>query len=113
MSSDHVGLNAGQEIPPPDLPWHLRLYVNGTTSLRTIATLQNLTELCEKYLAGRYNLDVIDLLDNLSLAKEDQIMALPTLVRRSPPPVRKVIGDLGNTEQVLSALGLDPSENEV
>jgi circadian clock protein KaiB len=88
----------------------LRLYVNGTTSLRTIITLQNLTELCEKYLAGRYNLEVIDLIENLELAKEDQIMALPTLVRRSPGPVRKIIGDLANTEQVTTALGLTTME---
>jgi circadian clock protein KaiB len=104
---------APRRIPPPDPPWQLRLYVNGTTSLRTIITLQNLTELCEKYLAGRYKIEVIDLVENLELAKEDQILALPTLVRRSPSPVRKIIGDLANTDQVITALGLTGMDRDV
>src|SRR5258706_10626038 len=87
-------------------PWQLRLYVNGRTSLKTIVTLQNLTELCDKYLTGRYELEVIDLIDNFDKAREDRVMALPTLVRRSPRPVCKIIGDLSNTSQVITALGL-------
>jgi len=90
----------------PDAPWKFRLYVNGRTSLKSIVTLQNLTELCERFLADRYELEVIDLMDNFALAREDRIMALPTLVRRSPPPVCKIIGDLSNMNQVITALGL-------
>jgi circadian clock protein KaiB len=96
--------------PGPDREWHLRLYVNGRTSLRTIVTVQNLKELCEKHLPGRYELELVDLVDDFARAREDQIMALPTLVRRSPLPVRKIIGDLSNTGQVLTALGLAPTD---
>lgn len=94
------------------LPWKLRLYVNGRTSLRAIVTLQNLTELCEKYLPNAYELEVVDLADDFALAEQDNIMALPTLVRRSPTPVRKIIGDLSNTSQVITSLGLpaDPDD---
>lgn len=74
--------------------------------MSTIITVQNLKELCEKYL-DQYELEVVDLVENFAQAKEDQVLALPTLVRRSPLPVRKVIGDLSNTEQVLMALGLN------
>ena len=87
-------------------PWQLRLYVNGKTSLRTIVTLQNLKDLCEKHLAGQYELEVVDLIDDFTKARQDQIMAIPTLVRRWPQPVRKVIGDLSNTSQVITALGI-------
>ncbi len=96
-------------MAPPGEAWHLRLYVNGRTSLNTIVTVQNLKELCEKHL-DQYELEVIDLVENFAQAKEDQVLALPTLVRRSPPPVRKVIGDLSNTEQVIIALGLPGGE---
>ena len=68
--------------------------------------MQNLTEFCERYLSGRYELEVIDLLEDFERGREDRIMALPTLVRRAPAPVCKVIGDLSNTAQVLTALGL-------
>jgi circadian clock protein KaiB len=100
-----------EEISPGEL-WHLRLYVNGKTSLKTIVTLQNLTELCENHLAGRYQLEVIDLVEDFAQATEDRIIALPTLVRRSPGPVRKIIGDLSNTDQVMAALGLTGSESD-
>ena len=76
-------------------------------------TLQNLSDLCEKYLEGRYELEVIDLSDDSRPAVEDQVLALPTLVRKFPAPVRKIIGDLSNTSQVITALGLpgaDPFE---
>jgi circadian clock protein KaiB len=94
----------------PSAPWQLRLYVNGRTSLRTIVTLQNLTELCDKYLPGQYELEVVDLVEDFARAREDNVMALPTLVRRSPGPVRKIIGELSNTDQVLTALGLPPRD---
>jgi circadian clock protein KaiB len=86
--------------------WKLRLYVNGRTSIKSIVAMQNLNELCERYLTGGYDLEVIDLVENFAKAREDHIMALPTLVRRAPSPICKVIGDLSNTSQVLTALGL-------
>jgi circadian clock protein KaiB len=86
--------------------WHLRLYVNGKSSLKTVVTLQNIKELCEQYLAGRYDLEVVDLVENFAQAREDHVIALPTLVRRLPLPVRKVIGELSNRDQVIVALGL-------
>jgi circadian clock protein KaiB len=95
-----------EELSASDAAWRLRLYVNGRTSLRTVITLQNLTELCEKYLGGRYELEVVDLVEDFARAREDQVMAIPTLVRCSPQPVRKIIGDLSNTGQVITALGL-------
>ena len=91
-------------------PWKLRLYVNGKNSLKSIITQQNLNEFCEKYLTGRCEVEVIDLVDNFAMAREDRIMALPTLVRREPLPVCKIIGDLSNTNQVVTALGLHGGE---
>ncbi len=84
--------------------WQLRLYVAGRTP-RSVTALANLEKLCEEHLAGRYSIEVIDLLENPRLAEGDQILAIPTLVRRLPPPMRKIIGDLSNTERVL--VGLD------
>ncbi|MDQ1393970.1 MAG: circadian clock protein KaiB [Acidimicrobiaceae bacterium] len=84
--------------------WHLRLYVAGETP-RSVAALSNLKHVCEEHLAGRYTIEVIDLLEHPQLAQGEQIVAIPTLERRLPPPVRKIIGDLSNTERVL--IGLD------
>ena len=84
--------------------WQLRLYVAGQTS-RSLTAFANLKRICEEHLAGRYRIEVIDLLEKPRLAEGDQIIALPTLVRRLPPPIRKIIGDLSNTESVL--IGLD------
>jgi circadian clock protein KaiB len=84
--------------------WILRLYVAGQSSTARTA-FENLTKICEEHLAGRYRIEVIDLLENPQLARGDQILALPTLVRHLPPPMRKIIGDLSNTERVL--VGLD------
>jgi circadian clock protein KaiB len=84
--------------------WTLRLYIAGRTP-RAAAALANLTKLCEEQLADRYHLEVIDLLEQPHLAREDQIVAIPTLVRRLPPPIRKMIGDLSNRERIL--VGLD------
>ena len=83
----------------------LRLYVAGQ-SPKAIAAFANLKTICEEQLKGRYEIEVIDLLENPKLAREDQIVALPTLVRRLPPPLRKIIGDLSNTERVLIGLNL-------
>jgi circadian clock protein KaiB len=85
--------------------WYLRLYVAGQ-SPRSLSALANLTRLCEEYLAGRYEIEVIDLLEDPTRAQTDDIVALPTLVRRLPAPLRKVIGDLSNLDRVLVGLRL-------
>jgi circadian clock protein KaiB len=85
----------------------LRLYVAGQTA-KSIAAFANLKKICEEHLHGKYKIEVIDLLKNPSLAQGDQILALPTLVRRLPPPVKKIIGDLSNTERVLVGLDIRP-----
>jgi circadian clock protein KaiB len=83
----------------------LRLYVAGQTS-RSAAALSNLRAICDEHLAGRYKIEVIDLLKNPQLARDHQIIAIPTLVRKLPKPIRKIIGDLSNTERVLVGLDL-------
>ncbi len=90
-----------------DKRWNLRLYVAGQTP-RAITAFENLKRLCEEHLAGKYHIEVIDLLKNPQLASGDQIVAVPTLVRKLPVPVRKIIGDLSNTERVLVGLDLRP-----
>ncbi len=85
--------------------WELRLYVAGQTA-KSIAAFANLKRLCEAHLAGKYKIEIIDLLKDPKLARGDQILALPTLVRKLPQPVRKIIGDLSNTERVLVGLDL-------
>ena len=87
--------------------WDLRLYVAGQTP-KSIAAFTNLKRVCEEHLAGKYRLEVIDLIKNPQLAQGDQIVAIPTLVRTLPEPVRKIIGDLSNTERVLVGLQLRP-----
>ena len=91
--------------------WNLRLYVAGQTP-KSIAAFANLKKICEEHLKGKYNIEVIDLLENPKLAKGDQILAIPTLVRKLPEPIRKIIGDLSNTERVLVGLNLYPGEVE-
>ena len=87
--------------------WDLRLYVAGPT-LKSVAAFRNLEQLCEEHLAGRYRIEVIDLMKNPQLAQGDQILAVPTLVRKLPSPIRKIIGNLSNTERVLVGLDLRP-----
>lgn len=87
--------------------WDLRLYIAGKTP-RAITAFRNLQRICDEHLAGRYRIEIIDLLETPKLAKGDQIVAVPTLVRKLPEPVRKIIGDLSNTERVL--VGLDIRE---
>jgi circadian clock protein KaiB len=87
--------------------WELRLYVAGHTA-KSLAAFANLKKICEEHLKGCYRIEVIDLLENPKLAKGDQILAIPTLVRKLPEPVRKIIGDLSNTERVLVGLDLRP-----
>src|SRR3954464_9291041 len=92
----------------PQEMWELRLYVAGQTP-KSLAAFANLKKICENHLAGRYRIEVIDLLENPTLATGDQILAIPTLVRKLPPPIKKIIGDLSNTERVLVGLEVRPS----
>ena|SRR6188508_3566093 len=85
--------------------YELRLYVAGQTP-KSILALTNLRQICDEYLQGRYEIEVIDLMENPQLARGDQILAVPTLVRRLPEPIKKIIGDLSNTERVLVGLDL-------
>ena len=85
--------------------YNLRLYVAGKTP-KSVAALANLKRICEEHLAGRYRIEVVDLLENPQLAAGDQILALPTLVRRLPPPLKRIIGNLSDSERVLVGLDL-------
>ena len=87
--------------------WNLRLYVAGQTP-RSLSAFKNLKEICEEYLKGKYHIEVVDLMENPTLARGDQILAIPTLVRKLPQPIRKIIGDLSNTERVLVGLDIQP-----
>lgn len=89
--------------------WELRLYVAGQTP-KSAAALRNLRQYCEKFLQGCYQIEVIDLLKNPQLAEGDQILAIPTLVRKVPVPIRKIIGDLSDQERVLVGLDIRPLE---
>jgi circadian clock protein KaiB len=89
--------------------WHLRLYVAGQTP-KSLTALSNLKQICESHLNGRYRIQVVDLTEQPRLSKGDQILAIPTLVRRLPPPMRKIIGDLSDTERVLVGLDLRPAD---
>jgi len=90
--------------------WELRLYIAGQTP-KSILALKNINKYCKEYLEGRYSIEVIDLLKNPQLAEGDQIFAIPTLVRRVPEPLRKIIGDLSNEERVLVGLNIRPLES--
>ena len=101
-----------QPDPPPLMPeheqeavWELRLYVAGQTP-KCLTAFENLKKICEEYLAGQYHIEVIDLLEQPQLARGDKILAIPTVVRKLPVPIRKLIGDLSNTERVLVGLDL-------
>lgn len=87
--------------------WELRLYVAGQTP-KSVLALQNITKYCKEHLEGKYSIEVIDLLKNPQLAAGDQIFAIPTLVRKVPEPIRKIIGDLSNEEKVLVGLNIKP-----
>ena len=85
--------------------WNLRLYVAGQ-SAKCVAAVRNLNAFCETHLAGRYRIEVIDLLENPKLARDDQILAIPTLVRKVPEPLRKIVGDLSSSERMLVGFNL-------
>jgi circadian clock protein KaiB len=89
--------------------FNLRLYVAGQTP-KSIRAFANLRKICDEHLAGRYHIEVIDLLEDPQLGRGDQILALPTLVRKLPVPIKKIIGDLSNTERVLVGLDLRPRQ---
>ncbi|HEX5767696.1 MAG TPA: circadian clock KaiB family protein [Burkholderiales bacterium] len=89
--------------------WNLRLYTAGQ-SPKSLAALANLKRVCEEHLAGRYSIEVVDLMKNPRLAKDDQIVAIPTLVRKLPEPLRRIVGDLSDTERTLVGLQLKQRE---
>ena len=91
--------------------YQLRLYVAGQTT-KSLAAMTNLKRFCEQHLAGRYDIEVIDLMKNPQLAAGDQILAIPTLVRRLPSPLKRIIGDLSNTEKVLVGLDIRPKADQ-
>lgn len=107
MMAPHV-VSSRIESPSHKKPeWQLRLYVAGHTA-KSQAALENLKRVCETHLAGKYSIEVIDLLVNPRLAAGDQILAVPTLVRKMPEPIRKIIGDLSNEDRVLVGLDVQP-----
>ena len=91
--------------------WRLSLYVAGQTP-KSITALANLKRLCEDQLAGRYKIEVVDLMKQPNLARRDDVIVVPTLVRQLPPPIRKIIGDLSHTERVLVGLNLLPRDRK-
>ncbi len=96
-----------ENTPNPADVWELRLYVAGQTQ-KSMTAFVNLKKICEEHLKGKYTIEVIDLCKNPQLAAGDQILAIPTLVRKLPEPLRKIIGDLSNTERVLVGLDIRP-----
>lgn len=100
-------IEPGEAPAEAEVQWELRLYVAGHT-IKSLTALANLKRICEEYMPGKYRIEVIDLVQNPQLAKGDQILAVPTLVKQLPAPISKVIGDLSNTERVLVGLDLVP-----
>jgi len=92
-----------------DKRWNLRLYIAGQTP-KSMVALANLRRICEQHMDGRYTIEIIDLMANPRLAQQDQIVAIPTLVRELPSPLKRIIGDLSNTERVLVGLDVAPRE---
>lgn len=100
---------AGKTKAATSQQWRLRIYVAGKTP-RSLVALANLKKLCERHLAGGFRIDVVDVLQHPDRAEDDRIIAVPTVVRRMPLPVRKVIGDLSNAQEVLSGLELEAGD---
>ena len=96
---------ASDEQQRPSEQWELRLYTAGQTP-KSVLAFKNLKRICEQHMPGQYHIEIIDLMQNPRLAKEDQIVAIPTLVRRLPAPLRKIIGDLSDEERTLVGLQL-------
>lgn len=108
MTEEHLSNSVNKEPSPT---WQLRLYVAGQTP-KSLVAFANLKNICEEYLHGEYNIEIVDLSKQPQLAIEDKIVALPTLVRKLPPPIKKIIGDLSNTEKVLVGLQIISLVNE-
>ncbi|MFH1025169.1 MAG: circadian clock KaiB family protein [Nitrospirota bacterium] len=111
MKTDKTAVKKIRKTEPKEEMWLLRLYVAGQTP-KSLLAFANLEKICKEHLAGKYKIEVIDLLKNPQLAKGDQILAMPTLVRKLPEPVRKIVGDLSNTVKVLVGLDLRPRRLE-
>jgi circadian clock protein KaiB len=107
MSETFSGGEAGGDEDPGDVVFDLRLYVAGQTP-KSVRAVENLRRVCDEHLSGRYRVEVIDLLVNPALARGDEIIAVPTLVRKLPEPIRKIIGDLSDTDRVLVGLQVRP-----
>jgi circadian clock protein KaiB len=103
-NSQHAAEKTGTQA---EETWYLRLYVAGR-SPKCVTALENLKRFCEEHMAGTYEIEVVDLLENPRLAKDDQIVAIPTLVRKLPEPLRKIIGNLSDTERMFVGLDLKP-----
>ena len=103
-----VGSDAGSIRHEETERWELRLYIAGQTP-KSVTAFANLKRLCEEHLAGRYKIEVIDLMQHPQLAAGDQIVAIPTLIRKLPEPLRRIVGDLSNTERALVGLQLRPA----
>jgi circadian clock protein KaiB len=106
MTGPHAADTRAQAPVQPEI-WELRLYVTGR-SPKCARAIENLQAACEQHLAGRYHIEVVDLLEHPRLAADDQILAVPTLVRKLPPPTRKIVGDLSDTDRLLVGLQLRP-----
>ena len=107
------GAGPGADAPAgPGETWELRLYVTGR-SPKCLRAIENLRLVCEQYLTGRYHIEVVDLLESPRLAAYEQILAVPTLVRQRPLPIRKVVGDLSDTNRLLAGLQLQPRNTNV
>ena len=105
ISTDQAGTGTARATET----WELRLYVAGQTT-KSLVAFANLKRICEEHLAGRYTIEVVDLLEKPQLARGEQIVAIPTLVRKLPEPIRKIVGDLSNTERTLVGLQLRPHD---
>jgi circadian clock protein KaiB len=106
MSEDLAGALIQRLLPVEAAIWHLRLYIAGQSS-RSLCAFDNLTALCNEYLAGQYELEIIDLIEHPEAARRDDIVAIPTLVRTNPAPHFKIIGDLSDRDRVVSSLRMD------
>ncbi len=107
MTAKKKSVSKENKTGPKEEKWKLRLYVAGQTP-NCVKAFSNLKKICEEHLKGRYTIEVIDLLENPQLAKGDQITAIPTLIRKLPPPLRKIVGNLSRTDRVLVGLDLKP-----
>lgn len=112
--SDDISSAGEPEVEQEDNEgrYRLRLYVAGQTT-KSLTAMKNLKRFCEEHLAGRYEIEVVDLMKNPQLAAGDQILAIPTLVRRLPSPLKRIIGDLSNTEKILVGLDIRPKDDEL